>query len=69
MYDTTLIVQPRCAPVITIPHALLLSMQAYCNNVVDHHMILDLAPSLAAAFFRGALPATQTPGQAAVRAT
>jgi Possible tRNA binding domain len=41
-------------------------VQAYCNNVVDHHLILDLAPSLAAAFFRGALAATQTPGQAAV---
>lgn len=41
-------------------------LQAYCNNVVDHHMVLDLAPSLAAAFFSKALPATQTPGQAAI---
>lgn len=41
-------------------------MQAYCNNVADHHIILDLAPSLAAAFFCGALPANMTAGQAAI---
>ena len=41
-------------------------MQAYCNNLVDHHMVLDLAPHLAAAFFAAALPVTQTAGQAAI---
>jgi N-acetyltransferase 10 len=41
-------------------------MQAYCNNLVDHHMILDLAPSLAHAFFSRLLKVPQSAAQAAV---
>ena len=42
------------------------TVQAYCNNIVDHQLILDLTPPLATAFFCGHLPATLTPGQAAI---
>lgn len=41
-------------------------LQAYSNNLVDHHMIGDLVPSLARAFFAGRVPATLTYGQAAI---
>lgn len=40
--------------------------QAYSNNVVDHHLVLDLLPSLARAYFSRRLPATLSPGQAAI---
>ncbi|KAG1681159.1 hypothetical protein FOA52_015602 [Chlamydomonas sp. UWO 241] len=33
-------------------------LQAYSNNLVDFHMILDLLPTLAAAYFKRKLPAT-----------
>jgi N-acetyltransferase 10 len=42
------------------------TVQAYCNNVVDHHLILDLTPTLAAAYFCGRLPVSLTAGQAAI---
>lgn len=41
-------------------------MQAYCNNLVDHHMVLDIAPSLARAFFTRVLCVTQSAAQAAI---
>ena len=40
--------------------------QAYSNNLVDHHLILDLLPGLAAAFFAGHLPASMSLAQAAI---
>lgn len=41
-------------------------LQAYSNNLVDHHMILDLVAPLARAYFVGRLPATLSYGQAAI---
>ncbi len=32
--------------------------QAYSNNLVDYHLVLDLLPPLAAAYFAGRLPAS-----------
>jgi tRNA(Met) C34 N-acetyltransferase TmcA len=43
--------------------------QAYSNNLVDHHLILDLVPPLAHAYFAGALPAPLSYSQAAILAT
>ena len=43
-----------------------LLLQAYSNNLVDHHLILDLLPPLAQAYFLGHLPASLTPLQAAI---
>lgn len=43
-----------------------MQMQAYCNNIVDHHLVLDLAPSLARAFFTRTLRVTQSAAQAAI---
>ena len=40
--------------------------QAYSNNLVDYHMILDLLPTLAASYFRGKLPATLSYAQVCV---
>ncbi len=37
--------------------------QAYSNSLVDFHMVLDLLPGLAGAFFSRALPANLTWGQ------
>ena len=42
--------------------------QAYANNLVDHHLIYDLLPSLARAYFARRLPATLSYGQAAILA-
>ena len=42
------------------------SGQAYANNLVDYHLIMDLVPSLAAAFFAGSIPVTLSAGQAAI---
>ena len=42
--------------------------QAYSNNLVDHHLILDLLPFLVRAFFAGRLPAPMSYGQAAILA-
>lgn len=41
-------------------------LQAYSSNLVDHHMILDLLPSLAKAYFAGHIPATLSYSQAAI---
>ena len=41
-------------------------MQAYANSLVDYHLIMDLVPTLACAFFAGKLPATLSAGQAAI---
>lgn len=41
-------------------------LQAYCNNVVDHHLILDLAAPLAHGFFSRVLKVTQSAAQAAI---
>jgi len=38
--------------------------QAYANSLVDHHLVLDLLPGLAGAFFARRLPASLTYGQA-----
>ena len=40
--------------------------QAYSNSLVDYHLIMDLVPSLASAYFAGKLPATLSAGQAAI---
>jgi N-acetyltransferase 10 len=41
--------------------------QAYSNNLVDHHLVLDLLPGLAGAYFAGRLPVSLTYGQVRVR--
>ena len=41
-------------------------LQAYASGLVDFHLVMDLVPALAAAFFSGKLPATLSPGQAAI---
>uniref|UniRef100_A0A1D2A005 RNA cytidine acetyltransferase n=2 Tax=Auxenochlorella protothecoides TaxID=3075 RepID=A0A1D2A005_AUXPR len=41
-------------------------LQAYSANLVDHHLILDLVPPLAGAYFAGRLPATLSYTQAAI---
>lgn len=41
-------------------------VQAYANNLVDYHLVMDLVPSLAFAFFKRSLPATLSAGQAAI---
>lgn len=41
-------------------------VQAYSNSLVDHHMVLDLLPSLARAYFCRQLPASLSYGQAAI---
>lgn len=41
-------------------------LQAYSNNLVDHHIILDLLPSLAQAYFSGHIPANLSYLQAAI---
>lgn len=43
--------------------------QAYSNSLVDFHMVLDLLPGLAGAFFSRALPANLTWGQVLPAAT
>ena len=43
-----------------------LLLQAYANNLVDHHLILDLLPPLARAFFSQKLPASLSHAQAAI---
>lgn len=40
--------------------------QAYSNNLVDHHIILDLLPWLAQAYFSGHIPANLSYLQAAI---
>ncbi|DBA78245.1 TPA: hypothetical protein ACH3X2_008199 [Trebouxia sp. C0005] len=41
-------------------------LQAYSNNLVDHHIILDLLPSLAQAYFSHHIPANLSYLQAAI---
>lgn len=41
-------------------------LQAYASNLVDHHMIVDLIPSLSRAYFVGHIPATLSYSQAAI---
>ena len=41
-------------------------MQAYSNNLVDHHIILDLLPSLAQAYFSQHVPVNLSYLQAAI---
>ncbi|MEW5317221.1 MAG: hypothetical protein WDW38_008540 [Sanguina aurantia] len=41
-------------------------LQAYSNSLVDYHLILDLLPSFARAYFAGRVPATLSYGQAAI---
>ncbi len=40
--------------------------QAYSNNLVDHHMIIDLVPPLAHAYFSEVVPANLSYIQAAI---
>ncbi len=42
------------------------SPQAYCNNLVDHHLILDLIPLLARYFFGEQLPVSLSLTQGAI---
>ena len=44
----------------------MLPAQAYSNNLVDHHLILDLMPALMRAYLGGRIPATLSYGQAAI---
>jgi N-acetyltransferase 10 len=41
-------------------------LQAYSSNLVDHHLILDLMPSISRAYFCGHIPATLSYSQAAI---
>lgn len=41
-------------------------LQAYSNNLVDHHIILDLLPSLAQAYFSQHIPVNLSYLQAAI---
>lgn len=41
-------------------------LQAYSNNLVDHHIILDLLPSLAQAYFSQHVPVNLSYLQAAI---
>ncbi len=41
-------------------------LQAYSNNLVDYHLILDLLPPLARTYFAGRLPASMSYSQAAI---
>eukprot|EP00798_Chlamydomonas_sp_ICE-L_P008257 gene8257-1526_t len=41
-------------------------LHAYSNSLVDYHLILDLLPSLAAAYFKGTIPASLSYSQAAI---
>ena len=41
-------------------------LQAYASNLVDHHLILDLIPGLARAYFAGNIPVTLSYSQAAI---
>lgn len=41
-------------------------VQAYSNNLVDHHIILDLLPNLAQAYFSRHVPANLSYLQAAI---
>lgn len=55
-------------PLPLSPHDLR-RLQAYSSNLVDHHMVLDLVPALAHAYFEGKLPTTLSYGQAALLLT
>lgn len=41
-------------------------LQSYANNLIDHHLILDLVSGLAKAYFAGKLPVSLSYGQAAI---
>ncbi|KAG9458762.1 hypothetical protein H6P81_003270 [Aristolochia fimbriata] len=41
-------------------------LEAYTNNLVDYHMILDIAPILAHQYFQGNIPVTLSPVQASI---
>ena len=41
-------------------------LQAYASGLVDYHLVMDLLPALASAFFSRKLPATLSAGQAAI---
>lgn len=41
-------------------------LQAYSNSLVDYHLIMDLVPALARAYFTGQIPTTLSYGQAAI---
>jgi len=41
-------------------------LQSYANNVCDHHMIQDLVPALARAYFAQRIPVNLSYGQAAI---
>ena len=45
---------------------IIVSLQAYSNNLVDYHMVLDLLQPLAQAYFAGKVPCTLSYGQAAI---
>ena len=58
-----------CQPIDLQPLLAFLNPQAYSNNLVDYHLILDLLPHLAATYLSGRLPATLSYGQAAILLT
>ena len=41
-------------------------LQAYASNLVDHHLVLDLVPSLSNSYFSGSIPCTLSYAQAAI---
>lgn len=55
---------PRLSPPALARHG----PQAYSNNLVDHHLVLDLVPPLAHAYFSARLPAPLSYSQAAILA-
>ncbi len=59
----------KISPCMTAPeHLRFGAAQKYANNTVDHHLTMDLLPSLARAYFAQRLPATMSHGQAAILA-
>ncbi|CAG9461049.1 unnamed protein product [Pedinophyceae sp. YPF-701] len=61
--DSALVVRADAGPLT--PHDLR-RLEAYTNNLVDYHMVLDLVPPLARSYFAGKVPATLSYAQAAI---
>ena len=68
--DRRLVPHPLPLLTTTLPESLCPQQpsQAYANSLVDHHLILDLVPPLAANYFAGRLPAPLSYSQAAILA-
>ena len=51
-----------------VPKSVHMWAQAYANNLVDHHLVLDLVPAMAGAYFARRLPVPLMHTQAAILA-